>query len=37
MMIVMKPTATEKEVLAVIERVQEVGARAHVAAARGRR
>ena len=30
MMIVMKPTATEKEVLAVIERVQDVGARAHV-------
>jgi 3-deoxy-7-phosphoheptulonate synthase len=29
-MIVMKPTATEKEVLAVIERVQDVGARAHV-------
>src|SRR5689334_20117185 len=30
MMIVMKPTATEREVLAVIERVQDVGARAHV-------
>ena len=30
MMIVMKATATEKEVLAVIERVQDVGARAHV-------
>ncbi len=29
MMIVMKPTATEQEVLAVIERVQSVGARAH--------
>jgi 3-deoxy-7-phosphoheptulonate synthase len=30
MMIVMKPTATEKEVLAVIDRVEDVGARAHV-------
>jgi 3-deoxy-7-phosphoheptulonate synthase len=30
MMIVMKPTATEQEVRAVIERVQDVGARAHV-------
>jgi 3-deoxy-7-phosphoheptulonate synthase len=30
MMIVMKPTATEKEVRAVIDRVQDVGARAHV-------
>jgi 3-deoxy-7-phosphoheptulonate synthase len=30
MMIVMKATATEKEVLAVIERVEDVGARAHV-------
>ena len=29
MMIVMKPTATEKEVKAVIERVESVGARAH--------
>jgi 3-deoxy-7-phosphoheptulonate synthase len=29
MMIVMKPTATEKEVEAVIERVESVGARAH--------
>jgi 3-deoxy-7-phosphoheptulonate synthase len=29
MMIVMKPTATEKEVAAVIERVESVGARAH--------
>jgi 3-deoxy-7-phosphoheptulonate synthase len=29
MMIVMKPTATEKEVEAVIERVKSVGARAH--------
>jgi 3-deoxy-7-phosphoheptulonate synthase len=29
MMIVMKPTATEEEVQAVIERVQSVGARAH--------
>ncbi len=29
MMIVMKPTATEQEVRAVIERVQSVGARAH--------
>jgi 3-deoxy-7-phosphoheptulonate synthase len=30
MMIVMKPTATEQEVQAVIERVQSVGARAHL-------
>ncbi len=30
MMIVMKTTATEKEVLAVIDRVEDVGARAHV-------
>jgi 3-deoxy-7-phosphoheptulonate synthase len=30
MMIVMKPTATEKEVQAVIDRVQSVGARTHV-------
>jgi len=29
MMIVMKPTATEEEVQAVVERVQSVGARAH--------
>jgi 3-deoxy-7-phosphoheptulonate synthase len=30
MMIVMKPTASEQEVQAVIDRVQDVGARAHV-------
>ena len=30
MMIVMKPTATEQEVQAVVDRVQSVGARAHV-------
>src|ERR1700704_4015245 len=30
MMIVMKPTATEREVQAVIDRVRSVGARAHV-------
>jgi 3-deoxy-7-phosphoheptulonate synthase len=30
MMIVMKPTATEEQIAAVIERVQSVGARAHV-------
>src|SRR2546421_10133261 len=30
MMIVMKPTATEQEVAAVIERVKDVGARTHV-------
>jgi 3-deoxy-7-phosphoheptulonate synthase len=30
MMIVMKPTATEQEVQAVIDRVKDVGARAHV-------
>jgi 3-deoxy-7-phosphoheptulonate synthase len=32
MMIVMKPTATEQEVRAVIERVESVGARTHVSA-----
>ena len=30
MMIVMKPTATEEEVEAVVERVEAVGAGAHV-------
>ena len=30
MMIVMKPTATEEEIAAVIDRVEAVGARAHV-------
>jgi 3-deoxy-7-phosphoheptulonate synthase len=29
MMIVMKPTATEEEIQAVIDRIQGVGARAH--------
>ena len=35
MMIVMKPTATEDEIAAVIERIECVGARAHIVPRRG--
>ena len=34
MMIVMKPTATQEEIQAVISRIEGVGARAHPTAAR---
>ena len=35
MMIVMKPTATEDEIAAVVARVESVGASAHVSQGRG--